>query len=150
VRFAAGVGPGAALAGVGSVDAGRSTLDAPPDATRRTDGHPTPLWSVTSGPDRSVHLGEARATWLYAIAWPPEAAYALVDGLRRRELAGSLPGELKYGADSRRLLPVRGPPSGPPTAHAATNAVDHRVTGGGTGEAEPDSSAERINQTGWN
>jgi Family of unknown function (DUF6758) len=118
-----GVGLGGGLAGLGSVDAGPSLYDAvartPPDAKIRTDGHPTPLWSVPSGPDRSVHVGEARAIWLYVIAWPPEAAYLLVDGLRLRDLVQARPGELLYGADSSRLRPVRGPPPTPPTAHLA-------------------------------
>jgi hypothetical protein len=120
-----GVGLGSGLGGLGTVDAnppldaGPALRDAvthtAPQAKVRADGHPTPLWAVPCGPDRSVHVGEARAMWLYAISWPPEAAYVLTDGIRLHDLAESVPAELVYGADSGRLRPgtPRGP-SGPP------------------------------------
>jgi hypothetical protein len=140
-----GVGLGAGLAGFGTVDVGPSLLDAvastPPAAKIRVDGHPTPLWSVSSGPDRSVHLGEARAMWVYAIAWPPSAAYLLADGIRLLDLAGSLPGELVYGADSGRLRPVRAPPPAQPLAHAAPGGGEHRAV---PKSAEPEAAADPI------
>ncbi len=115
-----GVGLGAGLAGLGHVDAGPALPDAvaktPPEAKVRADGHPTPLWAVAGGPDRSVHVGEARTMWIYAIAWPPAAAYLLADDIRLHDLAESLPGELVYGADSGRLRPV---PAGPLAQPAA-------------------------------
>jgi hypothetical protein len=116
-----GTGLGGGLAGFGAVDAGPGLPDLlighAPDAKVRTDGHPTPLWSVPSDPDRSVHVGEARAMWLYAITWPAAAAYLIEDGLRLHDLADTLPGELVYGADSGRLRPVPAGPLRQPTAH---------------------------------
>jgi hypothetical protein len=44
--------------------------------------------------------------WLYAIAWPPAAAYLLLDGLRLIDVADEgVPGELVYGADCGRVRP---------------------------------------------
>lgn len=160
-----GVGLGGGLAGFGTLDAGPDLLEAvahtPPAAKVRADGHPTPLWSVSGGPDRSVHVGEARAMWLYAIAWPPAAAYLLADGLRLHDLAESLPADLVYGADSRRLQPVRAGPLAQPGGEAAparggrpasTDGERDRHDGTPDMRQGPDtgSSAERINRTGWN
>lgn len=152
-----GVGLGAGLAGFAALDAGSALLEAvartPPSAKVRVDGHPTPLWSVPSGPESSVHVGEARAMWLYAIGWPAHAGYLLVDGIQLRDLGESLPGELSYGADAGRLRPVRAPPSHPPTAHAAPAGgaqPPNRNQPSRTRASDRGSSAERINQTGWN
>jgi hypothetical protein len=119
-----GVGLGSGLGGLRTVeatpalDAGPELIEAvahtAPQAKVRADGHPTPLWAVPAGPDRSVHVGEARAMWLYAIAWPPAAAYLLLDGIKLHDLGDSVPAELVYGADSARLhpVPVANPTSG--------------------------------------
>jgi hypothetical protein len=110
-----GVGLGGGLGGLRTVeapalDAGPALAEAvahtPPQAKVRADGHPTPLWSVAAGLDRSVHVGEARAMWLYVIAWPAAAAYLLLDDIRLHDLGESLPAELVYGADSARLRPA--------------------------------------------
>jgi hypothetical protein len=104
-----GVGLGAGLAGLTGVDPGPalSTLvgTSVAHAKVRVGGHPTPLWAVAGGAGRSVYVGEARAAWLYAIAWPPAAAYLLADSITLHDLAASLPSELVYGADSGRLRP---------------------------------------------
>jgi hypothetical protein len=104
-----GVGLGAGLGGLAGLDPGPalSTLVATsaPHAKVRVGRHPTPLWAVVGGAGRSVYVGEARAAWLYAIAWPPAAAYLLADGITLHDLASSLPSELVYGADSGRLRP---------------------------------------------
>ncbi len=105
-----GVGLGGGLSGVGPVDP--SLTDTIPEAKIRADGHPTPLWSVPSGPDRSVHVGEARAMWLYVIGWPAAAAYLLMDGIRLQDLGEWMPSELVYGANSDRLRPASAPSSG--------------------------------------
>lgn len=111
-----GVGLGSGLCGLRNagtapaLDAGPALAEAvehtPGQAKVRAGGHPTPLWAVSSGPDRSLHVGEARAMWLYVIAWPAAAAYLLLDGIRLHDLGESVPAELIYGADSQRLRPV--------------------------------------------
>jgi hypothetical protein len=103
-----GVGLGGGLGGLG-LDPGPALAETvahtPPQAKVRAAGHPTPLWAVPAGPGRSVYVGEARAMWLYAIGWPPAAAYLLLDGLRLHDLVDSIPAELVYGADSGRVRP---------------------------------------------
>jgi len=58
--------------------------------------------------------------WLYAITWPPAAAYLLADGIRVHDLAESLPAELVYGAGEPntfgRLRPARPSPLTRPAA----------------------------------
>jgi hypothetical protein len=104
-----GVGLGNGLGGIEGPDPGpalRQSVDsALPHAKVRVGGHPTPLWAVPSAEDRSVYIGEARAMWLYAIAWPPPAGYMLADEIELRDLIESLPSELVYGAPTRRLRP---------------------------------------------
>ena len=104
-----GVGLGAALGGLGALDPGPSLSEhvaqRGPDAKVRVSGHPTPLWTVPCGPDCVVYVGEARANWVYAIAWPPAAGYLLADGISLHDLFEELPNELVYGADSGRLRP---------------------------------------------
>lgn len=98
-----GVGLGNGLGGLGGSagleGVGRTT----PHAKVPVDGHPTPLWAVPSGVDRSVYVGEARAMWLYVIAWPAAAGYLLADGIELHDLAGAQPSELVFGAPSQRL-----------------------------------------------
>jgi hypothetical protein len=53
-----------------------------------------------------VYVGEARALWLYVIAWPAAAGYLLAEGINLHDLAESVPSELVYGADSGRLRPA--------------------------------------------
>jgi hypothetical protein len=106
-----GVGLGNGLGGLGGTDPGpafrEAVQHAAPHAKVRAGGHPTPLWAVSAGEARSVYVGEARAMWLYAIAWPPAAAYLLADGIALHDLVDSLPSELVYGANSGRLHPHR-------------------------------------------
>jgi hypothetical protein len=90
-----GLDPGPLLA--------RAMAEHPPHAKVKTDGHPSPLWSVPSTEDRSAYVGEARAMWLVVIAWPAAAGYLLADDLTLCDLADWLPPELVYGAPSARL-----------------------------------------------
>jgi hypothetical protein len=104
-----GVGLGNALAGIAGADPGSALRDAvhnsAPHAKVWAGRHPIPLWAVPAGPGRSVYVGEARAMWLYVIAWPPAAGYLLADDLVLHDLVESLPSELVYGAASHRLQP---------------------------------------------
>ena len=64
----------------------------------KANGHPTPLWAVGSQDDRCAYIGEAKAMWLYAIAWPAPAGYVLADRILLHDLTESLPSELVFGA----------------------------------------------------
>jgi hypothetical protein len=106
-----GVGLGNGLGGLGGSDPGPALREAvqrsAPHAKVRAAGHPTPLWAVPAGSGRSMYVGEARAMWLYVIAWPSAAGYLLADGIVLHDLVDSLPSELVYGANSDRLRPAR-------------------------------------------
>jgi hypothetical protein len=116
-----GTGLGGGLAGFGALDAGPALPETasrrPPDAKVRTDGRPTPLWSVPTRADRTVHVGEARAMWLYVITWPAATAYLLADGIKLHDLSETLPHELVFGAESGRLRPVAVGPLRQPAAY---------------------------------
>ena len=102
-----GVGLGNHLAGLDGTDPGPyldDTLEtSAAHAKVRAAGHPTPLWAVRSKEDRSAYVGEAKAMWLYAIAWPASAGYVLADQIVLHDLTDSLPSELVFGAPSPRL-----------------------------------------------
>jgi hypothetical protein len=104
-----GIGLGNGLGGLVGSDPGAAWRDCvdrtAPHAKVRVSGHPTPLWAVDSDADRSVYIGEARALWLYAIAWPAVAGYLLADEIELHDLVESQPSELVFGAPSRRLRP---------------------------------------------
>jgi len=79
-----GVGLGARCAGIHRTDPGAEIGDGPPHVRVRIDGHPVPLWSVSTsegGPDfdRSVFAGEAQGRWLWLILRPASAALLLKD-----------------------------------------------------------------------
>jgi hypothetical protein len=122
-----GVGLGASLGGLTGIDPGPGLRDAvtgtAPHAKVTAGGHPTPLWAVPAGPGRSMYVGEARAMWLYVIAWPSGAGYLLADGITLHDCVDSLPAELVFGADSGRLRPAqqRAGPQG--TVHSNTSLI---------------------------
>lgn len=107
VAEAPGVGLASRLAGQDGPDPGPSLAEVmgsdAPYLKLRTGRHPVPLWSVPSGPDRCVYAGEANGIWLVAVAWPAAAGYLLSDGLTLQDLTEWLPGELVYGAPTKRL-----------------------------------------------
>jgi len=102
-----GVGLGNRLAGLSGSDPGPHLREVwestAAHAKVRAAGHPTPLWAVRSKEDRSAYVGEARAMWLYTIAWPAPAGYVLADQILLHDLTDSLPSELVFGALSPRL-----------------------------------------------
>jgi hypothetical protein len=102
-----GVGLGNHLAGLDGADPGPYLEEAlhtsAAHAKVRAAGHPTPLWAVRAADDRSAYVGEARAMWLYAIAWPAPAGYVLADRILLHDLSESLPSELVFGALSPYL-----------------------------------------------
>jgi hypothetical protein len=107
IAEAPGVGLASRYAGLTGPDPGRMLADAmasgPPHAVLKADGQKTPLWNIPALPDRSAYVGEARAIWLVAVAWPASAGYLLADDLMLRDLTGWLPPELVYGALCPRL-----------------------------------------------
>ena len=101
-----GVGLGAALAGLDSVDPGAGFASAPPIATVCFGKHDFPLWHVDS-PDRATFAGEIKALWLWLVMWPDTAGVLLIEPLALRDLRD--PGQdldLPFGAASPRL-PMR-------------------------------------------
>jgi hypothetical protein len=96
-----GVGLGAHVAGLESVDPGDLAKGAP-DAKVLAHGHPTPLWRAGSADDRVAFVGEAYGVWLWAVLWPPAAELVLMEhvdlhDLRQKALV------LPQGAPSPRL-----------------------------------------------
>jgi len=69
----AGVGLGARYAGARGLDVGREISGSPATTTLPVDGHTTPLWWISGGPDRDVYVGEASGCWLWLVAWPASA-----------------------------------------------------------------------------
>ena len=99
-----GVGLGAHLAGLEGPDPGDGFTDAAPEAKVHAAGHPTPLWSMEGGRDRAVYVGEARATWLWALLWPAEAGYLVAERLSLTDLRDpGLDLDIPFGARSPRL-----------------------------------------------
>jgi hypothetical protein len=98
-----GVGLGAALAGLDSVDPGAGFATSPPIATASFGKHDFPLWQVAS-PDRAVVAGEIKGYWLWLVLWPETAGVLLVEPVDLRDLRD--PGQildLPFGAASVRL-----------------------------------------------
>jgi hypothetical protein len=98
-----GIGLGAALAGLATVDPGAGFASAPPIATASFGHHDFPLWQVDS-PGRAVFAGEAQGLWLWVVLWPDTAGTLLVEPLALRDLRD--PGQdldLPFGAASPRL-----------------------------------------------
>jgi hypothetical protein len=102
-----GVGLGSRYAGLSGLDAGTllvdGLLDTNPHAKVVAAGHPTPLWSITSPPDRCAYVGEASGVWFWAIAWPAEAGYFLAEHLVLRDCRDGVPAGLPFGALSPHL-----------------------------------------------
>ncbi|MBX6356214.1 MAG: hypothetical protein IRZ05_10225 [Micromonosporaceae bacterium] len=97
-----GVGLGSRFAGILGPDPGpvlaAALTDSGAHAKIKVAGHPTPLWSVGSAPDRSAYAGEAMGVWLWLVAWPPSAGYLLAEDVTLRDLTVWLPPELVFGA----------------------------------------------------
>jgi uncharacterized protein DUF6758 len=98
-----GVGLGAALAGLDSVDPGADFACSPSVATVSFGNHEFPLWQVES-PDRAVFAGEIKGHWLWLVLWPDTAGVLLLEPIELRDLRD--PGQdmdLPFGATSPHL-----------------------------------------------
>lgn len=103
-----GIGLGAGYAGL-PVTAAAPDLSGPPAAKVHAAGHLTALWTVTDAPpDRAVLAGEAAGVWLWAVLWPAEAGYVLLEHVVLHDLRDRVPADLVVGAPSPYL--VRHPP----------------------------------------
>ena len=77
-----GVGLGSRCAGTSRTDPGGEIGTGPPAAKVRMNGHPLPLWPVSTADadmsfDRSVFAGEALGRWLWLVIRPASAALLL-------------------------------------------------------------------------
>ena len=106
-----GVGLGAGYAGL-PVAAAAPDLSGPAAAKVHAAGHPTPLWTVQDAPpDRAVLAGEAAGVWLWAVLWPAEAGYVLLEHVVLHDLRERVPADLVVGAPSPYLIRHRPEPS---------------------------------------
>lgn len=101
-----GVGLGARCAGTSRTDPGSEIEDGPPHAKVRIDGHPVPLWAISTSDndptfDRSVFAGEAHGRWLWLVMRPASAALLLNDEWILMDIAGLGPElvELPFGGN---------------------------------------------------
>lgn len=99
-----GVGLGARLAGLAGPDPG-GDFDSPPHATVDAAGHETPLWTVPAGDSRCAYVGEAKGYWLWAVMWPVDAGYILVEHVVLQDLRDERLTGLLFGGPSPRLRP---------------------------------------------
>src|SRR5947209_8867675 len=70
-----GVGLGAGLAGLDSVDPGAGFASDQAVAAASFGNHDFPLWQVAS-PDRAVFAGEVEGLWLWVVLWPDKIGRA--------------------------------------------------------------------------
>ncbi|MCO6009513.1 hypothetical protein NE236_31535 [Actinoallomurus purpureus] len=80
-----GIGLGASYAGLSGPDPGHDFGTSTPDAKVDIDGHPLPLWAVSTA-ETAAFAGEALGHWLWAILWPPSAGPLMLEDLRLRDL----------------------------------------------------------------
>jgi hypothetical protein len=111
-----GTGLGSGYAGLNGTTPVPDT-SGPPCAKVTAAGHPTALWSVPAPDDRAVMVGEARGMWLWAILWPAQAGYVLLEHVVLHDLRDGVPADLLVGAPSPYLSrrPPADPPGSPPT-----------------------------------
>lgn len=105
-----GVGLGAWLAGLPGPDPGSAFDDGPAHAKVDAGAHPTAMWSVDAGPDLAAYVGEAKATWIWALLWPSAAGVLLLENLALRDLTERSEGfDIPYGALMPRLAQLTEP-----------------------------------------
>jgi hypothetical protein len=99
-----GVGLGAHYAGLSGLDPGTVPDDRPPDAKIHAAGHPTAMWSLDAPDDRAVYVGEALGCWIWAVLWPENAGFLLIDDFVLTDLRdASHELDVPFGALSPRL-----------------------------------------------
>ncbi|HEX6754990.1 MAG TPA: DUF6758 family protein [Mycobacteriales bacterium] len=109
-----GCGVGAGYAGLPEANVSPD-LAGPAVAKVIAAGHPTALWTVSEAPpDRAVLAGEALGVWLWAVLWPAEAGYVLLEHVVLADLRERMPADLVVGAPSPYLVRRRSGESGGP------------------------------------
>lgn len=99
-----GVGLGARFAGLTGPDPGSVPDDQAPDAKVQAAGHSIALWALPGPSDRAVYVGEAAGCWLWAVLWPENAGFLLIDDFVLEDLRDAGHGlDLPFGALSPRL-----------------------------------------------
>ncbi len=98
-----GVGLGAHLAGLESLDPGSAVGTGAPHLMLVADGHDPPVGALdVEGP--AVYVGEGAGVWLWAIARPPSGAVVLLEQFELRDVRDADQHlDLPYGALSPRL-----------------------------------------------
>jgi hypothetical protein len=98
-----GVGLGAGYAGLPAT-AATPDLSGPAAAKVHVAGHPTALWTVLGAPaGRAVLAGEALGVWLWAVLWPAEAGYVLLEHVVLHDVRERIPADFVLGAPSPYL-----------------------------------------------
>jgi hypothetical protein len=99
-----GIGLGAGYAGIDGPDPGADMVDSPCQAKIYAAGHPTPLWWIDAGENRSAYVGAAGGFWLWTVLWPESADLLMLDGLTLLDARDArLELDLPLGALSPRL-----------------------------------------------
>ena len=100
-----GVGLGARFAGIDGPDGGAIPVERAPDAKLEAQGHPTAMWELASAEDRAVYVGEALGCWIWAVIWPENAGFLLIDDFSLRDVRdlGPVSLDMPFGALSPRL-----------------------------------------------
>lgn len=100
-----GIGLGSHYAGLDGADPDADAIgQSVPHAKVDIPGHPTPMWSVGSAPDRAAFVGEAMGNWLWAVLWPAESGALMIEELSLIDLRD--PGmelDVPFGAFCPRL-----------------------------------------------
>jgi len=106
-----GVGLGARFAGVDAVDPGLPLGGA--EEKIIVAGHDTPLWRCETPADRTAYVGEAGGVWLWAVLWPADAGYLLLEHVELVDLREEPARLAPAGAPSPRLRETGTGPAGP-------------------------------------
>ena len=100
-----GVGLGARYAGIPDQDPGARIGSGPPEARVFAGGHPAPLWTIDSPPDRRAYVGSAAGRWLWTVFFPAGAASLLIEPLELADvrILGAEVAWAGYGSLTPRL-----------------------------------------------
>lgn len=111
-----GVGLGARLAGLAGTDPGEDFDQHPADDKVRFDGHEIALWTLDTGVNRAVYLGEALGQWIWFVFGTADTGMTMCEVVALRDLRdlhrtseGGLALEPPFGAPSPFLSEMLAP-----------------------------------------